>query len=308
MTLTELRYVVAIARHRHFAHAAEACFVSQPTLSVAVRKLEEELNVRLFERSRSEVLITPIGEAIVRQAELVLREAAQITDIADAAQDPLGSTLRLGVIYTIGPYLVPHLIPALKTIAPKLNLVVRENFTDQLAEELVHGQLDIAIMSLPFSHPRLVSRPLYDEPFHVALPASHPLAKRKRIPAERLDDERLLLLGARNCFRDQVIEICPSCIDTRDRKPDDIQSMLENSSLETICQMVAAGAGVTVLPATTRLTEPLGNQLAIRRFAKPEPFRSVAAFYRRGFARPQLVQTLAEAIRQTKLAEIQMMK
>ena len=261
MALTELRYVVAIAKHRDFAHAAEACFVSPPTLGVAVRKLEEKLNVRLFERSRSTVLLAPIGEAIVRQAELVLREATQITDI-----------------------------------------------TDQLAEALVHGQLDIAIMSLPFSHPRIVSRPLYDEPFHVALPASHPLAKHKRIPAERLDDERLLLLGARNCSRDQVMGICPSCVNTRDRKPDDIQSMLENSSLETICQMVAGGAGVTVLPATTRLTEPLGKQLAIRRFAKPEPCRSVAALYRRGFASPQLVPTLAEAIRQTKLAEIQMMK
>ena len=154
MTLTELRYIVAVARHRHFGKAAEACFVSQPTLSVAVRKLEEELGIRLFERSHSDVLVTETGATIVAQAETVLHAAEGVRGIAEAARDPLGRQLTLGVIYTVGPYLVPRLIPGLKRHAPHLSLVVKENFTDALAAQLKRGELDAAIMSLPFADPR----------------------------------------------------------------------------------------------------------------------------------------------------------
>jgi len=193
MTLTELRYIVAVARHRHFGKAAEACFVSQPTLSVAVRKLEEELGVRLFERSPNDVLVTDIGATIIAQAENVLSAADGVKLLAEAARDPLGRELRLGVIYTVGPYLVPRLIPGLKQHAPHMALVVQENFTDALAASLKRGDLDAVIMSLPYTDmitasrsprytdPQLLSRPLYDEPFNVALPAGHPLAKKKRI-------------------------------------------------------------------------------------------------------------------------------
>jgi DNA-binding transcriptional LysR family regulator len=174
MTLTELRYIVAVARHRHFGKAAEACFVSQPTLSVAVRKLEDELGVRLFERSHNDVLVTDIGRAIVAQAETVLGAADTVKVIAEAARDPLGRELRLGVIYTVGPYLVPRLIPGLKQHAPHMALVVQENFTDALAAALKRGELDAVIMSLPYADPQLLSRPLYDEPFNVALPARPP--------------------------------------------------------------------------------------------------------------------------------------
>ena len=195
MTLTELRYIVAVARLRHFGKAAEACFVSQPTLSVAVRKLEEDLGVRLFERSHTDVLVTDIGALIVAQAEIVLNAADGVRELAAASRDPLGRQLTLGVIYTVGPYLVPRLISGLKLHAPKMSLVVKENFTDALAAQLKRGELDAAIMSLPYADPHLLSRPLYDEPLQVALPAGHRLAKKKRLtPADLATDTLLLLL------------------------------------------------------------------------------------------------------------------
>ena len=296
MTLTELRYIVAVARQRHFGKAAEACFVSQPTLSVAVRKLEEELGVRLFERSHNDVLVTDVGATIIAQAETVLNAADGVKEIAEAARDPLGRELKLGVIYTVGPYLVPRLIPGLKQHAPNMSLVVKENFTDALAAQLKRGELDAAIMSPPYVDPQLLSRPLYDEAFHVALPAGHPLAKKKRLAPADLAADTLLLLGARNCFRDQVIEICPL-----GPSMGALQKTLEGSSLETICQMVAMGAGVTILPSTMRINDDLAQHLVVRPFVAPQPTRTIAVFYRRGFARPQVIQCLASVVREAKL-------
>ena len=305
VTLTELRYIVAVARHRHFGKAAEACFVSQPTLSVGVRKLEEELGVRLFERSRSDVLVTPAGADIVAQAEQVLRAADGIRETAAAAHDPLGRQLTLGVIYTVGPYLVPRLISGLKRLAPRMSLVVKENFTDALAADLRRGEVDAAIMSLPFSDPRLLSRPLYHEPFKLAMPAEHALARKKQISPTDLNDETLLLLGARNCFRDQVIEICPACARSGNEAQAGLQKTLEGSSLDTICQMVAMGAGVTILPSTMKISEDLDPHLAIRPFARPQPKRTIAVFYRREFARPQVIQCLSQAVREAGLPGVE---
>lgn len=300
MTLTELRYIVAVARLRHFGKAAEACFVSQPTLSVAVRKLEEDLGVRLFERNPSDVLITAIGAVIVAQAELVLSAAEGVREIAAAAHDPLGRQLKLGVIYTVGPYLVPRLITGLKRHAPTMSLVVKENFTDALATQLKCGELDAAIMSLPYVDPHLLSRPLYDEPFQIALPAGHLLANKKRVLASDLASDTVLLLGARNCFRDQVIEICPPGVALGA-----LQKTLEGSSLETICQMVAMGAGLTILPVTMRIHDDLAEHLVLRPFVAPAPVRTIALFYRRGFARPQLIQCLANVVREAKLGGVE---
>lgn len=299
MTLTELRYVVAVAEQRHFGRAAAACFVSQPTLSVGIRKLEDELGVRLFERNRSDVIVTPAGAAIAAQAQVVLTAADQIPALAAAAQDPLGAELRLGVIYTIGPWLVPKLITALKEKAPALSLVVRENFTEDLAAELRRGDLDIAVMSLPFDDPQIISRPLYEEPFRLAMPIDHPLAARKTVRADSLSETTVLLLGARNCFRDQVLDSCPGCVAGDDASQ--LQKTLEGSSLNTICQMVATGVGVTVLPATYEISAELARHITTRPFRAPRPGRTVAAFYRRGFARPELVNCLAEAVRHAGL-------
>ena len=208
MTLTELRYIVAVARERHFGRAAEACFVSQPTLSVAVKKLEEELGVTLFERGPGEVSVTPPGQKIVEQAQRVLEEAARISEIAAAGRDPLAGPLRLGAIYTIGPYLLPKLIPILRKTAPAMQLLIQENFTHRLAEALKSGEVDVILIALPFDEPGIATRAVYDEPFLVAVPKGHPWEGRKRVTSDELTNESLLLLGEGHCFRDQVLEIC----------------------------------------------------------------------------------------------------
>src|SRR5438477_8133441 len=208
MTLTELRYFVAVARERHFGHAAEACFVSQPTLSVAVKKLEEELGVTLFERSSGEVSVTPAGQKIVTQAQRVLEEASRIKDLAAAGRDPLAGPLRLGAIYTIGPYLLPKLIPILRRNAPTLQLLIQENFTHRLGEMLKNGEVDAMLIALPYDEPGVATHALYDEPFFIAVPKGHPWEGRKRVTSDELTNESLLLPGEGHCFRDQVLEIC----------------------------------------------------------------------------------------------------
>lgn len=301
MTLTELRYIVAVARELHFGHAAEACHVSQPTLSVAIKKLEEELGVKLFERRQHDVSITPTGQRVVDQARLVLEESETIRHIAQEGRDDLKGQLRLGVIYTIGPYLLPQLIPLLHSQAPELRLLIEEHFTEQLTERLRAGELDVIIISLPYNVPGIVTEPMYREPFVVALPNKHPLTARKRIKAEELTNETLLLLSAGNCFREQVINVCPGCVgnSSHDRS---IQETLESSSIETIRHMVASGAGVTVLPCTSAGNGAnLQGLLEFRPFAEPEPYRDVAIAYRKTYPRTRLIELVARTIRQTAL-------
>ena len=209
MTLTELKYIVAVARERHFGKAAEACFVSQPTLSVAIKKLEEELDVKLFERSANEVSVTPLGEEIIRHAQHVLEQAAEIKEIAKRGKDPLAGALRLGLIYTIGPYLLPDLMRQITKLTPQMPLMLQENFTVKLMEMLRAGDIDCAILAEPFPDTGLATAALYDEPFMAALPAAHPMAQLKSMTAEQLKNETMLLLGNGHCFRDHVLEVCP---------------------------------------------------------------------------------------------------
>src|SRR3954471_8935541 len=192
MTLTELRYIVALARERHFGRAAEKCFVSQPTLSVAIKKLEEELGVTLFERHTAEVTVTPLGARIVAQAQRVLEETAAIKHIAAQGKDQLATPLRVGAIYTVGPYLLPQLIPAIHKRAPQMPLLLQENFTVKLAELLRNGELDVAILSLPFAETGIVRRAIYDEPFRVVMPADHAWKDKAKISADKLCEETLL--------------------------------------------------------------------------------------------------------------------
>lgn len=292
MTLTDLRYLVALAHERHFGRAAEKCHVSQPTLSVAVKKVEDELGVQLFERSASEVKITETGRRIVSQAEKVLMEAGQIHEIAAAGKDPLAGPLRVGVIYTIGPYLLPRLIPRVHKLAPRMPLIIQENFTARLAEALKRGELDVIIISLPFEEAGIVAQPLYDEPFRILMPSDHPWTASERIEAEHLAEDQLLLLGAGNCFREQVLEVCPSC-----RNVGGLQRTLEGSSLETIRHMVATGLGVTVLPSSA--TDEITTQnplLAIRPFVEPEPSRRVALAWRVTYPRSGAIDVLRAAV------------
>ncbi|MDQ6680494.1 MAG: hydrogen peroxide-inducible genes activator [Pseudomonadota bacterium] len=294
MTLTELRYIVAVARERHFGRAAEACFVSQPTLSVSIKKLEEELDVRIFERGATEVSVTPLGAEIVRQAQSVIEQAAAIREIAKRRKDPLNGPLRLGVIYTIGPYLLPDLVREVIDRYPQMPLMLQENFTARLLEMLRTGDLDCAVMAEPFPDTGLAIAPLYDEPFKVALPRTHALAKRKAISAEELKEEKMLLLGTGHCFRDHVLEVCPEYA----RFSSDAEGMrktFEGSSLETIKYMVASGMGLTVVPQLSVPAEPQAH-VAYVGFAKPVPSRRVVLAWRRSFTRYEAIAALRNAI------------
>lgn len=297
MTLTDLRYIIALARERHFGRAAEACFVSQPTLSVAVKKLEDELGVALFERGKVEVGVTAVGERIVEQARRVLDELEGVKRIARQAQDPLEGPLRLGAIYTVGPYLFPGLVPILHDAAPKMPLVIEENYTARLRERLAQGELDAIIACLPFEEPGVVTLPLYDEPFMLLVPAAHPWARRKTIATDDLATETVLLLGAGHCFRDQVVAACPSCVGPPAAEGG-LQKAVEGSSLETIRHMVASGMGITVLPCTAAIGPGhyTSKLTVIRPFANP-PQRRVALAWRASFPRPQAIEALRQAIR-----------
>jgi LysR family hydrogen peroxide-inducible transcriptional activator len=303
MTLNELRYVVAVARERHFGRAADACFVSQPTLSVAVKKLEDELGVSLFERGTGEVTITEIGAAVVARAQRVLEEAEGVQAVARSGRDPLVGSLRLGAIYTVGPYLLPRLVPALMDRAPAMPLIIEENFTAVLADRLKRAQLDVIIISLPFDEPGIQTLPLYDEDFVVLLPGSHPWAARVSVEPAELAGERVLLLGAGHCFRDQVLEICPQC-GHGGGAGDGLGRGLEGGSLETIRCMVASRVGITVLPASAAREDRLGGEVVCARpFAGTAPRRRVALAWRKSFPRLAAAEAVAAAVRSAQLGD-----
>ena len=298
MTLTELRYIVAVAREKHFGRAAEACFVSQPTLSVAIKKLEEELEVKLFERGTGEVSTTPLGALIVQQAQSVLEQAAAIKEIAKRGQDPLSGPLRLGLIYTIGPYLLPELVRQVMAQTPQMPLMLQENFTARLLDMLRNGELDCAIMAEPFPDTGLAIAPLYDEPFMVALPSGHPLAGRSQITSEELKKETMLLLGTGHCFRDHVLEVCPEYARFAS-DADGMRKSFEGSSLETIRYMVASGMGITVVPQlSVGSFERSGGIDPVRYvpFAAPVPSRRVVLAWRRSFTRYEAIAALRNAV------------
>ncbi len=307
MTLTELKYIVAVARAKHFGHAAESCFVAQPTLSVAIKKLEDELGVTLFERGGSEVSVTPVGAQIVAQAERVLEQTAAIKELAKQNKDPLAGPLRLGVIYTIGPYLLPPLVKNLIDNVPQMPLVLQENFTVKLLELLRQGELDAAIMALPLPDHGMMMQTLYDEPFVVAMPRTHAWAKRKEISADDLKAETMLLLGSGHCFRDQVLEVCPEM--ARFSSPGNgMQRTFEGSSLETIRHMVASGIGLTVLPrASVRDMEDPNGMLTFVPFSKPAPSRRVVIVWRKSFTRRAAIDAIVNAVAECDLPGVDML-
>ncbi|TDR82650.1 LysR substrate-binding domain-containing protein [Paludibacterium purpuratum] len=305
MTLTELRYIVAVARERHFGRAAQGCFVSQPTLSIAIKKLEDELGVTLFERGGQEVSVTEIGERVVEQAQRVLEEADTIKRLAGEHQNELVGPLKLGVIFTIGPYLLPRLIPALRQLAPDMPLIIEENYTARLAEMLKRGEVDAVIVADPFDEPGTIAWPLYDEPFVVATPKGHPWEKLERVETAQLSQQSVLLLTQGNCFRDQVLQAC-SDLASRQNHGHGLAGMLQGSSLNTIRHMVASGIGITVMPATSvsPADEPL---LSIRPFKAPVPERRVLLVTRKQFFRRKAIETLQQAIFHSGLPEVSML-
>ena len=298
MTLTDLRYIVALARERHFGRAAQKCFVAQPTLSVAVKKLEDELGVALFERAANEVRVTPIGLQVVEAAARVLAEAARVVEIAAQGKDPLAGPLRLGVIYTIAPYLLPRLVPILRRRAPYMPLFIREAYTEQLLGAVKDGELDVIVIALPHSEPGLVAQAVYDEAFRVLLPATHAWTRRKAIEPLALVDEPLLLLGPGNCFRDQVLDLCARA----DGESGAGGQILEGSSLETIRHMVASGIGITVMPASS--VDGIGKSdplLRVRNFAEPQPSRRVGLVWRSSFPRHQAIDVVRQGLIECRL-------
>ncbi len=302
MTLTELRYIVAVARERHFGRAAETCFVSQPTLSVAVKKLEDKLGVQIFERGPTEVTVTPAGSLVIEQAQRVLEEAEKIKRIAKSSSDPLDGQLTLGVIFTIAPYLLPQLIPVLRKRAPKMPLMLEENYTASLTERLKRGDIDAAIVALPYSEPGITVTPLYDETFVVALTKSHPWAARKTVTAADLAGESLLLLGTGHCFRDQVLNACPALKQSH-ATPGSLQKTVEGSSLETIRLMVASGMGLTILPASAvPVKRAAADLLTYVPFSRPAPDRRVVLASRSSFPRAAALEVIRSAITSCNLS------
>ena len=316
MTLTELKYIVAVAREKHFGKGADACHVSQPTLSVAIKKLEEELQVKLFERNANEITVTPLGEEIIRQAQSVLEQADNIRDIAKRGKDPLAGALRLGVIHTIGPYLLPDLVRQMIAHTPQMPLILQENFTVRLLEELRNGEIDCAILAEPFPDTNLAIAPLYDEPFMAAVPSGHALASRSSVTAEEMKKETMLLLGNGHCFRDHVLEVCPEFA-RFSSSADGISKSFEGSSLETIKYMVAAGMGITLVPRLGVPKDALIEQAAMKKASKTKvnklasaqpsfikylpfkghiPSRRVVLAWRRSFTRYEAIAALRNAI------------
>lgn len=299
MTLSELRYIVALAQKKHFGDAAKASFVSQPTLSIAINKLEEELGVKIFERQYNEVRITEVGEKIIAQAQRVLEEAGIIKEIAEGGKSQLNSPLKIGGIYTVAPYLFPQLIPKIKKYAPKMPLFIHEDYTANLKAKLLRGELDAIFVALPFKDAGIVTKPLYEESFVVTMRADHPLSKKKNISSKDLKSETILMLGEGHCFRNQVMKACPSCYKTTNP-----EHIIEGSSLETLRHMVASGFGITILPSSATHLKYYQTTLCNKSFKENTPMRTIALAWRSTFPRTKAIDVLIKAITDCKLSGI----
>jgi LysR family transcriptional regulator, hydrogen peroxide-inducible genes activator len=290
LKLKDLRYLVAVADQRHFGRAAARCFVSQPTLSAQLKKLEQSLGVQLIERAPHNVSLTEAGEQIVARARRILEASDEVVVLARSQRDPLSGRLRVALLPTIGPYLLPRVTRAIRKGLPRLELMLYEYQTAPMLEKLHSGELDLGILALPVELAGLEVRELYSEPFSVALPEGHALARRGRLRVADLKNERLLLLEDGHCLRDQALEVCgrAGLTDSQDFRA---------TSLETLRQMVATGAGVTLLPElAARNTYGNARGVAIRPFARPVPVRHVGAVWRHSTARRQAIEALCALI------------
>ena len=301
MTLTELRYIVAVAEERHFGRAAQRCFVSQPTLSIAIKKLEEELSVSLFDRSSNEVKPTETGERIITQAHRVLEEADRIKHLAASEQNELAGVFKLGLIFTVAPYLLPRLILSLRKLAPDMPLMLEEHYTTNLTDSLKKGELDAIVVAEPFQEPGIITEPLYDEPFFVIVPKGHEFEELDAVSVQQLTEQQVLLLSEGNCMRDQVLESC-SKLASRQRILG-LANTLQGSSINTIRHMVASGLGISVLPSSA-LTENDHLLFSIIPFEPPVPSRRIVLASRRNFVRPQALQALRQAILNSQLTGV----
>lgn len=288
--LKDLRYLVAVADTGHFGKAAARCFVSQPTLSAQLRKLEEYLGVDLIERQPRQALLTPAGVEVVARARRIVEASDEVVEIALSHRDPLAGKLRIAFLPTIGPYLLPFVVQRLHKALPRLELMLHEHQTEPMLERLRAGDIDMGVLALPVELDGLHAEPLYDEPFVVAVPTAHPLAERKQLRAEDLRGATLLLLEEGHCLRDQALEVC-SRVPVREKQD------FRGTSLETLRQMVAADAGITLLPElATRGAYAQSRGVVIRPFAKPVPARRIGAIWRKSSPRGAALAAVAEVI------------
>lgn len=291
MNLRDLRYLVALAEHKHFGHAAEASFVSQPTLSTQIKKLEEELGVALVERTPRKVLLTEVGREIAQRARGVLRDVEEIKAIARRTIDPESGSLRLGIFPTLGPYLLPHVVPRIRERFPRLELLLVEEKTETVLAQLREGRLDAGILALPVHDDQLHVEPLFEEPFLLAVPDTHPLAQRKALKLDDLADETLLLLEDGHCLRDQALEVCQLAGAGE-------KTGFRATSLETLRQMVAANVGVTLLPLLA-VKPPVAPSAHVRliQFRGDAPSRRIAMLWRKSSAMTPFLKSLAAVVR-----------
>jgi LysR family hydrogen peroxide-inducible transcriptional activator len=287
MNLRDLKYIVTLADTLNFNRAAEICFVSQPSLSKQIQKVEDELGVILFERSNRKVSITPTGERVVARARAVLRESDAIRQIAKEAHDPLAGEFKLGIIPTVAPYILPRIMPAFSKSLPRISMSLFEGHTVTIIDQLKRGQLDAILLALPLEDDELQEEALYSEPFYFATPMNHPLASRKRITIEDLAGEKLLLLEDGHCLRAQALQVC------RMSGGEESQSF-SATSMETLCQMVAAGNGVTLVPALA--SESNGARLKYISFKEPIPSRLIGLAWRKSSPRRKLLSRLSQII------------
>ena len=292
MNLRDLKYLVALADHKHFGRAAAACYVSQPTLSTQIKKLEDELGVPLVERAPRKVMLTPAGRDAADRARRIVAEVEQMKEAARRSRDPESGTLRLGVFPTLGPYLLPHVVPELRERFPQLELLLVEEKSDVLLQRLREGKLDAALLALPLHDDQLHAEPLFEEPFVFAAPREHPLAAKGALSMSQLSDETLLLLEDGHCLRDQALDVCRMAgADERDG--------FRATSLETLRQMVAAGVGITLLPMlAVQPPVPASADIVLLPFRGDAPFRQIGLVWRRSSAMGSLMQELAAELRQ----------
>ena len=292
MTLSELRFVVSVAQEKNFRRAAAKSFVSQPALSLAIKKIENELGVLIFERNRMGISLTTVGEKIVNQAQIVLEEADKIKAISIVEKNTQQVEIKIGLIYSIAPYLLPSIIPLVKNSSPEIILEAEEDITTNLIKKLEEGSIDAAIIALPFVVPGIETQPLYDEPFKVLIPTKHPWNNKQKINAKELKNEKILLLDNTHCFSMQVREACPGISDKAE-----VQA---GTSLETIRNMVASNLGISILPQSATANNYSNNLINILPFESPIPFRRVAMAFRRGSSKQSSLVKIVKSITSVK--------
>ncbi|MBS9778170.1 MAG: LysR family transcriptional regulator [Gammaproteobacteria bacterium] len=295
MTITELRYIVALAKEQHFGRAAQSVFVSQPTLSIGIKKLEDELGVSIFERLSNKVLPTQTGQKIIEAARNTLMSTDIIREIAAEANGESNVNVKLGAIYTVCPYLLPKIIPDLQEQSPELRLFIEENYTNELVKQLKDGLLDVALLSLPIPDSSLFEvKTIFEEDFYVIMPKGHRLASHESISQNDLDNERIFLLGSGNCFRDQVLQSCPSCLNaTEDTEQKNNKTIIQGGSLSTIKMMVAGGLGISIFPEMALSDDP---NIVVKPFAGTEPKRKIALAWRKSFTRKETIEKIEDSI------------